>query len=569
MNYTSKKVSLKQLKLDPLNPRFVNLTVQDEDSIKDYLVDYEDVLTIAKGINEDEGLMPGERVIVYREGNSYIVLEGNRRICACKLLSGILNTKKKVVSATAATLENIKAVNVDVVESREAVQRALYRRHISGIRGWATQAKLFFFASRFKKGETIDFIRRDTDTTAATVKGYIQRHNLLEYTLGLSNWTENEKSNIDRVALDVDRFLRVFNSVSEKYDMSAKDLLRLSYDDITLEPSSTLRKELFEEGLYILAKAAFLTDNLSTRKHVEHVAEFVKYYEKALAEEQNSQAKDDQEATAETAAATETEKNGSGADGKTEGNQTNDGTDNATANSETDNNDKTNSGSGTNTGESTQDGAGSGKGSSTGSGSKKSDDNETPPHPVFFSALSWKAVQPSNPDEQGVAHLATEIRKLSEFIPNRKEAFYERFPFATTIILRSLFEQSLKFYLKKMDKWDELTAYLDAQSGRKVKCHNCGVERKTEKNSAKVMDPSIGQILSFLRSNNNTASIFPEKKLQTAFNTAVGHIPYMDTVVHTSEMMKPTKIKLDSIANDGLYSIVSYMLNTTTHWPMG
>ncbi|WP_088831840.1 hypothetical protein [Paenibacillus tyrfis] len=567
MNYTSKKVSLKQLRLDPLNPRFVNLPEQDEDSIKDYLVDYEDVLTIARGINEDEGLMPGERVIVYKEGSSYIVLEGNRRICACKLLSGILTTKKKVVPATAATLENIKAINVDVVDSRESVQRALFRRHISGIRGWATQAKLFFFASRFKKGETVDFIRRDTDTTAATVKGYIQRHNLLEYTLGLSNWTENEKSNIDRVALDVDRFLRVFNSVSEKYDMSAKELLRLSYDDKTLEPSSTLRKELFEEGLYILAKAAFLTDNLSTRKHVEHVADFVKYYEKVLVDEQTSQTEDGQESEAEAAAATETDKNESGTDGKSEGNQTNDDTSDATSSSKTDKDGET--GAGANTG--AEGGAGSGKGSGagSGSGSKKADDNETPPQPVFFSALTWKAVQPTDPDEQGVAHLAAEIRKLSELIPNRREAFYERFPFAATIILRSLFEQSLKFYLKKMNKWDELIAYLDAQGGKKVKCHNCGVERKSEKKSAKVMDPSIGQILSFLRSNNNTASIFPEKKLQTAFNTATGHIPYMDTVVHTSEMMKPTKIKLDSIANDGLYSIVSYMLNTTTHWPKG
>ncbi|MNB80875.1 hypothetical protein D3C81_850850 [compost metagenome] len=567
MNYTSKKVSLKQLRLDPLNPRFVNLPEQDEDSIKDYLVDYEDVLTIARGINEDEGLMPGERVIVYREGNSYIVLEGNRRICACKLLSGILTTKKKVVAATATTLENTKTINVDVVDSREVVQRALFRRHISGIRGWATQAKLFFFASRFKKGETVDFIRRDTDTTAATVKGYIQKHNLLEYTLGLPNWTENEKNNIDRVALDVDRFLRVFNSVSEKYNMSAKELLRLSYDGKTLEPSSALRKELFEEGLYILAKAAFLTDNLSTRKHVEHVADFVKYYERVVVEEQSSQVKAGQEAEAEAAAATETEKNGSGANGEAGGKQTNDGNGEATEKSESDKEKDDNTGSGDET--NTVKGAEGGKGSGKGSGTTKSDDNETPPHPVFFSALSWKAVQPTNPDEQGVAHLAAEIRKLSEFIPNRREAFYERFPFAATIILRSLFEQSLKFYLKKMDKWDELIAYLDAQGGKKVKCHNCGVERKFEKKSAKVMDPSIGQLLSFLRSNNNIVSIFPEKKLQTAFNTAAGHIPYMDTVVHTSEMMKPTKIKLDSIANDGLYSIVSYMLNTTTHWPKG
>ena len=51
------------------------------------------------------GGFAGERVIVYEEGGKYIVLEGNRRVCACKILLNprLLANRKP---ATIGTIES-------------------------------------------------------------------------------------------------------------------------------------------------------------------------------------------------------------------------------------------------------------------------------------------------------------------------------------------------------------------------------------------------------------------------------------------------------------------------------
>ncbi|TKI57827.1 hypothetical protein E8L90_21665 [Brevibacillus antibioticus] len=119
MKYTPIEIPLDKLILDHLNPRFVNIPNPDEEGIKEYLIEYEEVLTIAKGINEDEGLIPGERIIVCKENEKYIVLEGNRRICACKLLIGLLMTDGKLPKVKKNTADNIANIYVDLVDSRD------------------------------------------------------------------------------------------------------------------------------------------------------------------------------------------------------------------------------------------------------------------------------------------------------------------------------------------------------------------------------------------------------------------------------------------------------------------
>lgn len=72
MKYTCQYITLIDLNLETQNPRFVVVPNPDGTSILNYLIQYENVITITKGINKDGGLMSGERIIVCeKNGNLF------------------------------------------------------------------------------------------------------------------------------------------------------------------------------------------------------------------------------------------------------------------------------------------------------------------------------------------------------------------------------------------------------------------------------------------------------------------------------------------------------------------
>lgn len=76
-------VPLARLHLDPLNPR--HDPIADEDEIIAQLLSKEKVLPLAKDIAKRGAVSPLERTGAVRmEGNPghYVVVEGNRRLCA-------------------------------------------------------------------------------------------------------------------------------------------------------------------------------------------------------------------------------------------------------------------------------------------------------------------------------------------------------------------------------------------------------------------------------------------------------------------------------------------------------
>src|SRR5207248_2486234 len=79
-------VKTTDVRLDPLNPRVDVPTHASQDVIRTALLQTEDVQQLAEGIVENGGMLPGERIIVLEEDGHHVVLEGNRRVCACQLL---------------------------------------------------------------------------------------------------------------------------------------------------------------------------------------------------------------------------------------------------------------------------------------------------------------------------------------------------------------------------------------------------------------------------------------------------------------------------------------------------
>ena len=77
-------VSIRTLYLDPKNPR--HIPIENQKAIISYLIENEKVKDLAKDIAEKGMTNPLDLVGIITENNKKLVVEGNRRVCALKLL---------------------------------------------------------------------------------------------------------------------------------------------------------------------------------------------------------------------------------------------------------------------------------------------------------------------------------------------------------------------------------------------------------------------------------------------------------------------------------------------------
>lgn len=515
MKLTTKFLEIDSLNLDPINPRFIISPNANQESIINYLLEYEGVLSLAQSINEFGGLMPGERIIVYELNGKYIVLEGNRRVCACKLLlnSSLIPPKfiDRFPSANAETIKNLEALNIDVVKDRESAQSTLYHRHIKGVKRWSTISKQKFFASEFRSKKTIEEIAHNTSTTQSDVKKGIKEYNLIEYMMELDNWKSDEKERLNLQDLKLSPFLRVFSSKSKIYEQNASKLLRMEYDQKSLKPVSSLKKGVFDRAIYLIAKAAFFDNEFNTRNHIEDIQQLVEHLTKHrildIEFEEQTNISDGIN---------------TGDIDYLKGNVANQNNESTSQHSELD------------------DKKGPSEHNIFNSPNKPhSNDNKiqkSPKTSLFFNSLTWNGLSPHNPDHVGIIHISDEIRRLS--VNN----MYGRYPIATAMLLRSLLEQSLKYYTKHIGEWNNLIIYSGKKPG---------------------FDPMLKDIIRFYKSKNNYLKFFKERTIQSAYNCATESsiLDFLDTNVHNTQIIRATKTELDNIASKGLFPVINFILN--------
>lgn len=525
MQFSTVEVNVKDLLLDPKNPRFIIPPNSDQKSIIEYLLEFEEIVELAKGINSFKGLLPGERVIVCKENGNLVVLEGNRRVCACKLLLDRLlvpSKYNKFPEINSETKTSIEKIYVDIVSDRESTQSTLYKRHIDGIKDWPPISKLKFYANEFANGMSIERIAEITSSTTGNVKQGIRDYHFILKAVYLDGWKSDEKPNIYEIKTS--RLKRVLEVNSEKYNITGARLLKLNFDEKTLEPYSELENHVFEHALYLIAKAAFFyKKEFNTRSTIDDVPGLIEYLtvEGILPKQEETTYKTEGGSSHSAYNGTSSEGNSSGK----EGNSSNSG-----ANTKSDAHGGSSASNSTN------------QGNNNGNSNKQSGNNgtsQTPKTPLFFHALTWNRLNASNHSHFGLILLADEIKRLS--LNNHYGNYY---PVSTAILLRSLFEQTLKYYTKLIGEWDNLILFAKKKPG---------------------YDPMLGKIIEFYKSNNNYLRFFSERTIQSAFSIATNQsmLDFFDTIVHNTHIVKPTKIELENKAANGLFSLIQYILNDT------
>lgn len=272
-NYVYEEINISSLVLDDENPRFASsILVQDntkkvtQDAIIIHLLKYADIIKLANRINTVKELHGSELITCYKRGNEYVVLEGNRRTCACKLL---LNPtlvpeeyKSKFPFANEETKENIKRIFINVYPSREAVQAYLSDRHIAGVKTWSALEKNNYYMNLFETYNNIDKIQEFTSDTLATIKKCIKKY---QFFMDVFNVLKIKHSNIEIEKLDylpmVDRFMETL--VGDDKDVG----LNLNFDEYNQKYQCEDSRLGKYNEILILVGEAFLVRN--EKKHCE------------------------------------------------------------------------------------------------------------------------------------------------------------------------------------------------------------------------------------------------------------------------------------------------------------
>ncbi|BET68219.1 hypothetical protein ASA1KI_31370 [Opitutales bacterium ASA1] len=183
-SWITKPASPKRIHLDPFNPRLAPTPhVRSERELVEALVTTEDVFDVAKSISL-YGFFPTEAVVVVEEEIGTVVIEGNRRVAACKLLlAPTLAPKgweKKFRGLVGpGVVEAIRSIPTVVAPTREEAYPMIVARHTAPqISSWAPAMRATFYWNLQKRGYDFDAMARLGRSTPSEVRKALQDHEI-------------------------------------------------------------------------------------------------------------------------------------------------------------------------------------------------------------------------------------------------------------------------------------------------------------------------------------------------------------------------------------------------------
>jgi hypothetical protein len=213
------------LRFDLENPRFIEHEAANEDEIIQYLYDHVDVDELIQSILS-AGYIDFEPLIVLR--GSHIVVEGNRRLAALRLISdAALRTKLKVILPTIEKPKELpKTIRIRWVSNRQEARDYIGFKHINGPFKWDALAKAKYAAQWLEEGGDIAAISRTLGDNHNTVRRLVNGWYALQQ-------AKDDGFDLNQISKKNFAFSHLYTALTRA---SVRDFLNLNAEDLSDTP---------------------------------------------------------------------------------------------------------------------------------------------------------------------------------------------------------------------------------------------------------------------------------------------------------------------------------------------
>jgi hypothetical protein len=145
------KIPTSSLIFDPNNPRFYRLNDSHSvDQVIEEMLDDENVQDLMLSIGQ-KGYFEGEPLLVINVEAEYVVIEGNRRLAATKLLNREIPPPARKKNSVEAIINDViikptTELPCLVYKDKKDILRYLGYRHITGIKNWDSLSKSLYIS---------------------------------------------------------------------------------------------------------------------------------------------------------------------------------------------------------------------------------------------------------------------------------------------------------------------------------------------------------------------------------------------------------------------------------------
>lgn len=267
-------LSIDEILLDPNNPRFADISDDEfsinKDRYEDETIQQEtlskmlhpkfDVDSLIKSI-ETVGFLPIDSVVVRKNKEKYVVIEGNRRIAAIKKI--LINFKKGQSLLKEKEIETFKIIKVLNLNSENTTFDMIVQgvRNVSGIKEWDAFQKAQLIYRLKDIGETSGNISRMIGSSIKEIDRYFKTYNVMtqfknDETYG-TNWKPKYFSYFDEI-LKKPSLREYFGWNEQTYKFDNLSNIQRFYDWLLPDEDNTT---LFNDAKDIRRLADFINDS--------------------------------------------------------------------------------------------------------------------------------------------------------------------------------------------------------------------------------------------------------------------------------------------------------------------
>lgn len=214
------EVPIDRIILDVDNPRLDDYAKNNDLLAIAYLVQFEEVIDLAKKIHEVGGLFPAEQIICLKQGDDYVVLEGNRRVAACKILLRPSLVSKEHLAKQIPRIDenlrkNIETLEVQTVPTRQVSNPIIAKLHLSKYnrKHWNLRRRINAAKNFLNENIPIEEVSKYFEETNDDIYRYVRYFECINQTLMTPFLSDFEKEILRDATVDIEPFLDVvFNN---------------------------------------------------------------------------------------------------------------------------------------------------------------------------------------------------------------------------------------------------------------------------------------------------------------------------------------------------------------------